>query len=62
MANHKSAEKRNRQNLRRYERNKVYRTHVKTATKKVLSAVENGEKEAAQEALHQAMTTISRVA
>ena len=47
MANHKSALKRNRQNPKRCNRNKTYKTHVKNVTKKVMNEVEenNAEKE-----------------
>ena len=48
MANHKSAIKRNRQNEKRYIRNKVYRTQLKNATKKVLAGVEAEDKKGAE--------------
>ena len=51
MANHKSALKRNRQNHKRNERNKGYRTLVKTVSKKVRNEAEAGNKEQAQKEL-----------
>ncbi len=50
MANLASAKKRNRQNLRSQERNRARKSVVKTLTKKLLDAVHDGNKEAAQEA------------
>jgi small subunit ribosomal protein S20 len=43
MANIKSQIKRNRQNEKRHERNKAVRTSLKTATKKVHTAVAAGD-------------------
>lgn len=62
MANHKSAIKRNRQNEKRYARNKVYRTRLKNATKAVLTEVEAEDKENAQKELKAATVAISQVA
>ncbi|NPA11436.1 MAG: 30S ribosomal protein S20 [Epsilonproteobacteria bacterium] len=50
MANTKSAQKRVRQTKKRTERNRYYRTRVKTITKKVEAAVAEGNYEAALEA------------
>lgn len=50
MANHKSAQKRARQTKVRTERNRFYRTRMKNIVKNVRVAVENGEKEKANEA------------
>ncbi len=50
MANHKSAKKRARQTVKRTERNRYYRTRLKNIVKAVKIAVEEGNKEAAQEA------------
>jgi small subunit ribosomal protein S20 len=47
MANIKSQIKRNRQNAKRAEKNKAVRTALKTSTKKVRSAVAEGDGEAA---------------
>ena len=60
MANIKSAKKRILVNQTRAERNKAIRSGVKTATKKVLAAVESGDKAAAQEALTAATATIDK--
>ena len=62
LANHKSAEKRNRQNTKRNERNKVYRTMVKNATKNVLEEVTNKNQTEANKELKNAEKVISRVA
>lgn len=51
MANHKSAEKRIRQTIKKTERNRFYRARVKNMTKAVREAVENGNKELALEKL-----------
>lgn len=62
MANHKSAIKRNRQTEKRYARNKVYRTQLKTATKKVLVELEAKDKDEAVKELQGAIKVISKVA
>ncbi len=58
MANIKSAKKRILVNRTKAERNKAVRSGVKTSIKKVLSAVESGDKAAAQAALVDATKTI----
>ncbi|EGK1133755.1 30S ribosomal protein S20 [Campylobacter upsaliensis] len=50
MANHKSAEKRARQTIKKTERNRFYRTRLKNITKAVREAVANNDKNAANEA------------
>ena len=63
MANHKSALKRNRQSLVRRYRNRVNRSRVKTAMKKVDAAMElEGSVEKAREALIAAIPVIERAA
>ena len=62
MANHASALKRARQNEVRRIRNRAYRTRVRNATKAVLTAVEQNDAAAAQEALRQAIPVIDRAA
>jgi small subunit ribosomal protein S20 len=47
MANHKSAEKRIRQTIKKTERNRFYRTRVKNITKAIREAVEAGNVEEA---------------
>ena len=61
MANHKSALKRNRQNHKRNERNKGYRTLVKTLSKKVRNEAKAGNKEQAQTELKIAEKVIAKV-
>ena len=60
MANIKSAKKRVLVSRRNAERNKAIRSGVKTAIKKVDAAVAAGNKEAAQAALTNAISTISK--
>ena len=63
MANHKSALKRNRQSLVRRERNRMNRSKVKTAIKKLDAAIEvEGSVEKAKEALVAAVPVIERAA
>ena len=63
MANHKSALKRNRQSIIRRDRNRANRTKVKTAVKKIDTAIEvEGSVEKAQEALVAAVPVIERAA
>ena len=62
MANHKSAEKRARQNLKRRIRNKSVRTRVKHLTKVVESAAGNKSKEAAVVELKTAQSGIAKAA
>ncbi|EAJ7102492.1 30S ribosomal protein S20 [Campylobacter upsaliensis] len=50
MANHKSAEKRARQTIKKTERNRFYRTRLKNITKAVREAAVNNDKNAANEA------------
>ena len=61
MATHKSALKRIRQNAKRNERNKGFRTLVKTVTKKVTAEAEAGNKEQAREELKRAEKIIAKV-
>lgn len=58
MANHKSAEKRARQTIKRTERNRFYRTRLKNLSKAVRVAVNDGNKEAALAALKEANKNI----
>ena len=51
MANHKSAEKRIRRNLRRRAVNGVWRARLRTYVKTVEEAIANGDREAAKVAL-----------
>ena len=62
MANIKSAKKRIRTSAKKAEANKAVKSSVKTAIKKVRSAVDAGDKAAAQEQLKKAASTIDRAA
>ena len=63
MANHKSALKRNRQSLIRRDRNRMNRSKVKTAVKRIDAAIEvEGSVEKAREALITAVPIIERAA
>ncbi|MFC1828752.1 30S ribosomal protein S20 [Thermodesulfobacteriota bacterium] len=62
MANHKSAEKRARQNLNRRMRNKVSKTRVKNVIKEVQDAVNENSPETAQSKLNAAKSVIDRAA
>ena len=61
MANHKSALKRNRQTLKKNERNKGFRTLVRTLSKKVRTEAEAGNKEQALKELKVAEKVIAKV-
>ena len=60
MANIKSAKKRILTSAKRAERNKAVRSGVKTAVKKVNTAIAAGDKEAAKTALKSAASTIDK--
>ncbi|MDX1630640.1 MAG: 30S ribosomal protein S20 [Thermoanaerobaculia bacterium] len=55
MANIKSAQKRMRQNEKRRERNRAARTRMRTAVKRVRRALDEGDVEAAEELLPEAI-------
>jgi small subunit ribosomal protein S20 len=61
MANHPSAEKRNRQRINRSARALAVRSATRTAVKKARQAVESGEQDAA-EAVHQASVALAKAA
>ena len=60
MANHKSALKRNRQNHKRNEQNKVGRTRIKNAIKSVLLEIDEKNQAGAENALKEASRVISK--
>jgi len=60
VANHASAEKRARQNLKRRERNRSVKSTVRTVVKKVREALATGDKKAAQTALKVASKRIDQ--
>ena len=62
MANHKSAEKRNRQNAVRNARNTHIRSSMRTFVKQVREAVAAGDAEAARTALGRAVPFIDKAA
>jgi len=62
VANHKSAEKRNRQTQVRRMRNRVNKTKMKNAIRKVNEAVEAGSAEDANAALQAAIPVIAKTA
>ena len=61
-ANHKSAEKRNRQSQVRRLRNKVNKSKMKTAIRKIDEAVVAGSADEAREALSKAIPVIAKTA
>jgi small subunit ribosomal protein S20 len=62
VANSKSAEKRNRQNEKRREHNRVIRSRIRTYTNKFEEALESGDKDAAQEAYQDIVSALDRAA
>ena len=60
MPNHKSAEKRVRQNERRRKINRSNRTRVRTAIKNLRSALTSGDAAKANELLSQTVSTIDK--
>ncbi|WP_298068080.1 30S ribosomal protein S20 [uncultured Mailhella sp.] len=62
MANHASAVKRQKQNVKRNARNRAARTRIKNVVKAVRAAVQNKDKAAAEKALVTATSTVSKIA
>lgn len=60
MANHPSAEKRNRQNIKRRERNRHVKSTVRGFVKEVREAIASGKKKDAQKALVAAIAKIDQ--
>ena len=60
MANIKSAKKRILVSKKRADRNKSVRSRIKTAEKKVVAAIEAGDKAAATEALRAAVSELDK--
>ena len=60
MANSSSARKRARQNERNRQHNAAQRSYVRTMIKKVVNAVEAGDKKAAEDAYRDAIPAIDR--
>ena len=61
LANHKSAEKRMRQNEKRYARNKFYRTRLKNILKEAREIVGTDDKEAVGLKLKEADKVIQKI-
>jgi small subunit ribosomal protein S20 len=59
---HKSAIKRNRQNAKRHDRNRVVRARVKTEVRKVREAIDRNDRPAAEAELRQAIKDLSQAA
>jgi len=62
MANHASAEKRNRQRIRRTERNRAVRSAVRSAIKKARLALAQGDAAVAKTSVHSASRALARAA
>jgi len=62
MANTKSAEKRNRQNVQARERNRAHRSTLRTAVKKLRAAVASGDAAQAKELLPATLSVIDKTA
>ncbi|PRP90542.1 30S ribosomal protein S20 [Enhygromyxa salina] len=60
MANHKQAEKRNRQRIKRRARNLTHLSSMRTYVKRVRKAIADGDVEAAQSALPIALKAIGK--
>lgn len=60
MANHPSAEKRQRQILKQTERNRHVRTTVRHCVRSVRTAISAGDKGAAEKALHVATKALDK--
>ena len=62
MATHKDAMKRHRQNVKRKERNRYYKSGMRTLTKKFHTAIEEGNLDAAKSLLFQNVKLIQKIA
>ncbi len=62
MANHKQAEKRNRQRLKRRQRNLMYLSAMRTHIKRVRNALDGSDNDAAKAGLPVAVRAIDRAA
>ena len=62
MANIKSQIKRNKQNVKRHERNKAVKSGLKTAVRKFREAADTGDKDAALEAGRAATRQLDKAA
>ena len=62
MANTKSAEKRHRQSLEQRDRNRAHRSRLRTAIKKLRTAVASGDAASAQQLLPETLSVIDKIA
>jgi small subunit ribosomal protein S20 len=62
MANTKSAEKRNRQNIEQRQRNRAHRSRLRTAIKRLRAAMASGDAARANELLPQTLGIIDKIA
>ncbi|HEX2223403.1 MAG TPA: 30S ribosomal protein S20 [Thermoanaerobaculia bacterium] len=62
MANTKSAEKRNRQNIQQRLRNRGHRSRLRTAIKGLRTAIASGDQTQAQAMLSQTLSVIDKIA
>jgi small subunit ribosomal protein S20 len=62
MANHPSAEKRNRQRVVRTERNRAAKSTVRTAVKRARSAITAGDKATAKTSVAEASKALAKAA
>lgn len=62
MANHPSAEKRNRQRITRTTRNRAIQSSVRTQVKRVRAAIAGKDKAAAAKALKTAISSLDKAA
>jgi small subunit ribosomal protein S20 len=62
VANHPSAEKRNRQRIKRTDRNRSIKSSVRTLVKRVRAAIEAKDKDAAKTALVNAESALDKAA
>jgi small subunit ribosomal protein S20 len=62
VANHKSAEKRNRQRIKRRSRNLLHLSTMRTFIKRVRKALADGDADSAKRSLPAAITAITKAA
>jgi small subunit ribosomal protein S20 len=60
MANHPSAEKRHRQNLKKRARNRSARSEIRTSIKSALQAAKSGDKDTASSSLKTATSLLGK--
>ncbi|MDH4227499.1 MAG: 30S ribosomal protein S20 [Deltaproteobacteria bacterium] len=60
MANNKSAIKRHAQSIKRNSRNSAYKSQIRTAAKKVVDAVKNGDSDWAKSKLAEVRTLLDK--